>query len=299
MRPSHSYLALLLLAVIWGVTFVPAKQILQEIGPIYSVFLRFFIASLLLSGVFSKTLFHLTKKEIRYGIFMGIWLALGFILQTIGLHKTTAGKAAFITGFYVLIVPIFSAILLKRLPEKYTFIGAIISIFGLGLLSLDDRLSVQAGDLWVLCSAVAFALHIISTSHFGPKGDTLRLNIVQIIIVSLITLPLSFLFENPTLTLSSSGWGLVLLMALLPTAFAYSLYTYVQRFARPTTAAIIFCLEPVFAVIAGWLVLGEFLNGRQLTGALLMLGGVAISEVIGGRSPQVTDIAKEGHRYER
>lgn len=272
---------LVFITLIWGSTFVVVKNALATVGPLTFVAWRFVAATVVLVFLFRGRLRALAWEEMRAGALIGVWLALGYILQTVGLQYTTTGKAGFITGLSVVIVPVLAAILLRQMPPAGAVVGVTLATIGLGFLSLDASLRVAPGDLWILGCAVAFALHIVSVSHFTARYDPIRLTVVQIATVAGLAVASAFLFEEPKIRLPAGTWSAILFTGAVATALVFSLQNSVQRFTTPTHTALIFSLEPVFAAFFGWWWAGETLGPKELVGCALILAGMVVAELGG------------------
>ncbi len=279
MKRWQADLALAFVALIWGSTFVIVKNALDTVGPLTYVAWRFWLASILLVALFSRRLRGIRREEILAGGLIGVWLALGYLFQTVGLKTTTSAKAGFITGLSVVIVPLLATVLLRRPPGRSAIVGIAAATVGLGFLSLNKDLSVQAGDLWVLACAVAFALHIVSVSHFSPHTDPIRLSVVQIAAVAPIATIAAFSFETPSLDLPAATWSAIALTGVAATALAFGIQVYVQRFTTSTHTALLFSLEPVFAALFGWWWASESLGVKELIGCGLILAGMLVAEL--------------------
>ena len=169
--------------------------------------------------------------------------------QTAGLHLTTPAKAGFITGLSVVIVPLVAALILRQPPSRNAWLGVGLAMVGLALLTLQTGLRVEAGDLLVLCCAVAFAAHILLTGHFAPRYDPLRLTLGSIVIVAVLSGAAALIFDRPSG--SRCAHAQVLFAAaftgLFATSVAFGVQTVAQRFTTTTHTALIFAAEPVFA----------------------------------------------------
>lgn len=266
-------------ALIWGSTFVVVQNALDDVAPLTFVGFRFTFAALVLSALFAPRVRHMTRREALSGALIGVWLAGGYIFQTIGLQSTTTAKAGFITGLSVVIVPLLATVLLRRPPGRGPTVGILAATVGLAFLSLDRNLRVQAGDLWVLACAVMFALHIVSVARFSPQSDAVRLAVAQIGMVAALALVGSFVFETPRLTLPAAAWAAIGFTGVVATALVFTLQVYVQRFTTPTHTALLFSLEPVFAAFFGWWWANETLGLKELLGCGLILAGMIIAEL--------------------
>lgn len=279
MKRWQADLALAFVALIWGSTFVVVQNALDAVGPLTFVAWRFILASLFLVILFSRRVRQFTRRELLSGGLIGVWLGLGYTFQTIGLQTTTTAKAGFITGLSVVIVPVLSTVLLRRPPGRGPVIGILAATVGLGFLSLNRDLAIQTGDLWVLGCAFAFALHIVSVSHFSPNNDSIRLSVAQIAMVAVLGTGSAFTFETPQIDLPVETWAAIAFTGVAATALAFGLQVYVQRFTTPTHTALLFSLEPVFAAFFGWWWGHEALGTKEIVGCGLILLGMIVAEV--------------------
>ncbi len=268
--------------LIWGSTFVVVQNALDAVSPLTFVAWRFILAAVVLGGLFHRRMRALTRADVLAGGWLGLFLAGGYIFQTIGLQTTSSAKAAFITGLSVVMVPVLATFWLRKPPGRAPVVGIVLATAGLAALTLDRKLSVQRGDLWVLACALMFALHIVGVSHFSPRHDTIRLTVVQIGVVAVLGTASAFVFERPTLAISADGWAAIAFTGVVATALVFSLQVHVQRFTTPTHTALLFSLEPVFAAFFGWWLAGEVLGPREWIGCGLILGGMLVAELGGG-----------------
>ncbi|GAB4416929.1 MAG: DMT family transporter [Anaerolineae bacterium] len=273
-------------ALIWGSTFVVVQNALDDVGPLTFVGFRFTFAALVLAALFAPRVRRMTRREALAGALIGVWLAGGYIFQTIGLQSTTTAKAGFITGLSVVIVPLLATVLLRRPPGRAPTVGILAATVGLAFLSLDRNLRMQSGDLWVLACAVMFALHIVSVAHFSPQSDAVRLAVAQIGTVAVLALLGSQVFETPRLMLPAAAWAAIGFTGVVATALVFTLQVYVQRFTTPTHTALLFSLEPVFAAFFGWWWANETLGPKELLGCGLILAGMIVAELGDGHAPQ-------------
>lgn len=279
MQRWQADLTLGLIALVWGSTFVVVKNALDAVGPLTFVGFRFALAAAFLAILFHGRVRALTRADLRAGGLMGLWLALGYIFQTIGLQTTTSAKAGFITGLSVVIVPMLATFVLRRPPGRPAMVGIAAATIGLALLTLNADLRVQSGDLWVLGCAFAFALHIVTVAHYTARHDAVRLALVQIATVAVLGLAGAFAFETPRLNLPTETWAAVAFTGVVATALVFSVQVYVQRFTTPTHTALLFSLEPVFAALFGWWWANEQLGTQELLGCGLMLLGMLVAEL--------------------
>lgn len=280
--------ALVLVTAIWGSTFIIVKQTLDVVGPLVFVAGRFWIAVLALAlglarqRARQRARFDLGARLWRDGVITGCWLTVGFVTQTIGLQTTAAGKAAFITGLSVVLVPIFAALLLRDPPTRAAVAGVILATAGLGLMTLNAKLHFAPGDLWVLACAVGFAGHILSTGHFAPRHDVLAFTWVQLLTAAILTSAAAFVFEAGALTPPRAALPTMIYMGLVSSALVFGVQTWAQRHTTATHTALIFALEPVWAAVFAATVGGEVLAAREWIGGGLILLGMIVAEVKAG-----------------
>jgi len=229
-----------------------------------------------------------TKGIFQGGLAAGLVLFAGASLQQTGIVYTTAGKAGFITGLYVIIVPL-AGLLWKQRTGAQTWLGAVLAVAGLYFLSLSGRLGVARGDLLVLLGAFLWAGHVHLIGCLSPRTDPIRLACCQFLVCSAASLLAAMIMETgafqtgafQTVTVRGLRAAVIpiLYAGLLSTGVAYTLQVIAQRRAHPSHAAIILSLEAAFAALGGWLMLGEVLSRRELFGCLLMLTGMLLSQI--------------------
>lgn len=273
-------LGLVGVTVIWGSTFVVVKNALDGIGPFEFVFFRFLIGFLTLLALFHGRLRSFGRTEWRAGGVIGVFLFLGYALQTTGLQFTTASQAGFITGLSVIMVPVIAFLTLRQGIGPGVAIGLALAPIGLWLLSFSgDASRFGLGDLLVLGCAVAFAAHIVSISAYAPRYDPVGLSIVQIGVVALLAGLCALLFERPLVVPPAAAASGAAYTGLLATAVVLGIQNSVQRYTTPVHTALIFSLEPVFAALFAFLVDGEVLGPRGILGGAIILVGMIVAEI--------------------
>ncbi len=277
---------LMLTAIIWGFSFTAQRAGMEFIGPFTFNGVRFLIGAfsilpLILLGNKNENKSKSSQLNIKYlvlyGAAGGVLLYLGSSLQQAGMVYTTAGKAGFITGMYVIIVPILG-IFSRHKAGWQRWLGAVFSLAGLYFLSVKGIVKINKGDILVLFSALFWALHVIAISHFSPKVNSLKLAFTQYLFCGLLSLASAFIFEDVQKSTLFMAWIPILYGSLFSVGIAYTIQVYAQKKVHPAHAAIILSLEGVFAVIGGWLVLDESLGVKGLAGCALMLAGMVISQ---------------------
>ena len=282
-------LVLLLTAAIWGFAFIAQRSGMEAMGPFTFNATRFLVGGVtlwLVSRTFPRQLTApqdpagTTRKTLWLGgILTGLVLFTGASLQQVGLVETDAGKAGFITGMYVVLVPILGLLIGKR-TSLFNWIGAVLAAVGLYLLMVTGGLSIARSDLLVLIGALVWAVHVHLVGHFSPRIGAIKLAITQFLICGVISLGVALAYEQPAWSQLLVGiWPLVY-ASFLSVSIAYTLQVVAQQWADPAHAAIILSLEGAFAALGGWLILGEDLGLRGLLGAGIMLVGMLVSQVI-------------------
>jgi drug/metabolite transporter (DMT)-like permease len=280
---------LLLTAAIWGFAFVAQRAGMEHVGPFTFNAIRFALGSLalipflLLRKRSRRSAGHDVNADnfrvlLKGGCLAGGILFAGASLQQVGIVYTTAGKAGFITGLYVIIVPLLG-FLIGRRPGGITWLGAALAVAGLYLLSITAGFTIGQGDLLVLVSAVAWAAHVMVIGWLSPQVDALSLACLQYAVCSLLSWVGALAAEE--IVFEAVGHALIpiLYAGLLSTGVAYTLQVVAQRRVPTANAAIIMSLEAVFAGIGGWLLLSEILSPRGLTGCILMLAGMIVAQL--------------------
>lgn len=275
-RSLRADLLLLLTAAIWGFAFVAQRAGMEHVGPFTFNAVRFLLGALVLIPLLLRRQRILTSGLFRGGVIMGLLLFAGAMLQQIGIVTTGAGKAGFITGLYVVLVPILGIFLGQR-SGRNTWLGAALAVAGLYLLSVRAGLSLAPGDGLILLSAVFWALHVLAIGRLSGRHDPVALAALQYLVCSLLSFVGAFALESPAPGPILEAGLPILYAGLASTGIAYTLQVVAQRRAPAGHAAIILSLEAVFAVIGGWMLLGETLGARGLTGCALMLGGMLLS----------------------
>lgn len=276
---------LFITATIWGLAFVAQRTGMAHIGPFLFNGVRFALGGTSLLPIFfyhKKTSIktHPTKtKNLLIGaIGAGLIMTAGASFQQIGVKYTTAGNAGFITGLYVVIVPIIG-IFIGKTTNKQTWIGAVLVIIGMYFLSIKAGFKMEWGDFLVFISAFFWASHVQIVGKITQKHNAIAISIIQFYVCSLVSLIIA-IFTEPIIMADVVAAGIPILYAgLFSVGIAYTLQVVAQKDAHPSEAAIILSLESVFAVIGGMLFLGETMSVRGIMGCGLMLAGMVLSQI--------------------
>ena len=282
-------ITLLLIAFIWGSTFLIVQQAIASLPPNTFNAVRFTVAALFLLLILAIKSPQQHKEWrrplLKAGIILGFWLCLGYALQTVGLLYTTPSKAGFITGLSVVLVPLFSFMLMRERVKPVAVIGVILAAAGLYLLTQSQEFSFNLGDILVFGCAICFAMQIVFTGKYAPSFSALPLAIVMLGTVAVMSWIYAFFFEDwsrafdpAIIFLPEVATGLVV-TSIFATALAFLAQTALQKQTSSTRVALIFALEPVFAALTSYVFIHEVLNGRQLTGCLMIFTGMILAEL--------------------
>lgn len=274
-------LVLVLVTIIWGATFLVAKDTLKLIGPFTYLGLCYTVATITLVLIFSQRLRRVTRAELLSGMLIGVVLFAGYAFQTVGLQWTSVSKAGFITGLYVPLVPLFALLLLRQQIPSAAWLGVALSLLGLALLSLNGQLdlALEPGEALVLGCAVAFALQIVLISKFAPRLDAINLAIVQLALTACLSFTMIPLAHEPLTLPPPLAWVSVLLMGTGDMAFTLLAMNWVQQFISSTRATLIYALEPMWAAFFGVLLAGDALSLVAWLGCACIFVGMIVGRL--------------------
>ena len=289
-RKWLSDIVLLGVTFTWGLTFVLVQNAIATIPPFSFVALRFGCAALLLLPFTRQEQDRLAPslkqgELIRAGLGLGIWLFLGYALQTFSLLYTTPGKSGFLTGMSVALVPILALIILRIRPTIPVLLGVGLATVGLYLLAFVNLSAINRGDILAFLCAIAFGLQVVYTGKFSAHASAQRLVVIQLATVTLLSGTAAVIFEpwqrvfSPRVLLQPPVIVTLIVTAVFATAFAYLAQTHIQKYTTPTRVALIFASEPVFAALADYWWNGTGLSPRAIIGCILILGGTLLTEI--------------------
>jgi len=288
-----SDLLLLLASAIWGFAFVAQRASMQYIGPFTFNTIRFALGASMIAVIHRMKGKNIQSEEdkkeqinpqsrfgyqLKPGLFAGIILFAGAGFQQSGIVFTTAGKAGFITGLYVVIVPILGLFFHAK-PSRANWAGAMLAITGLYLLSFRGTFNIEAGDSLVLAGALFWAIHVIVIGRYSRVIPPLLLALVQFTTCAVLSAIVAVAVETISARAIRSALIPILYSGFLSVGVAFTLQVFAQRKAHPTHAAIILSMETVFAAIGGWIILHETIPTRGLIGCTLMLSGILVSQI--------------------
>ncbi|MDA2933300.1 DMT family transporter [Acidobacteria bacterium AH-259-D05] len=270
----------MIVALLWGFSFLVVKDALSAITPFWFVFLRFLTASLVLAFLFPRFWRDFQSSTLLYSLVIGLFLYLGFTFQTLGLRYTSPAKSAFITGSSVLMVPLLDLFIFRIKFRRNVGIGILTAFVGLYLLTRPDHLmGWNKGDGLTCLCAVAFAFHIIFTARYAVRSPYRQLAIFQICWTFILSIPLALMIETPQLLYPVSIYISLIYLGVFCSALAFLIQTHAQQYTSASRTALIFSLEPVFAAIASAAFYGERLTLLAWFGGLLIVIGVLAGEL--------------------
>ena len=274
---------LVITAAVWGFAFVAQRVGMDHLGPFTFNGIRFLL------GAFSLVpLLLLNKKNkqkrsafglVWAGIACGLVLFIAASLQQVGLLYTTAGKAGFITGVYVILVPFLNLFFQQERLTPVTWTSAVLALAGIFLLSVKQDFRIGSGDLLVFACAFGFAGHLLIVGYYANRFSSVSLSFVQFLVCGVLSLVVAGFSETTCVTHVKAALVPLCYGGFMSVGVAYSLQVYAQKKTPASHAAIICSLESVFAALGGWLLLDEILSGRGILGCVLILTGIIISQI--------------------
>lgn len=284
-KKLRANIILLFVAAIWGFAFVAQRQGSDYVGAFIFNGIRFALGGLSLLPL----IFYMDKKNeegeittfkeaLLPGIIIGLMLFTGSSLQQVAIPYTTVGKASFITGLYIVFVPIIG-LFLKHKISKNSWAGVAVAVIGLYLLSVNEDFTIGYGDGLLMISAIIWSLHILSIDNFTKKFDPLKLSCIQFATCGILSLVCSLIFEKNNVAGILQAGIPILYGSFLSVGVAFTLQVVAQKDANPSHASIIMSMESVFGAIGGAIILGEFMNARGYIGCACILAGIIISQI--------------------
>ncbi len=271
-------LTLLLAALIWGSAFAAQRVAASELGALLFNGLRLLLGALVLLPM-ARSRWKLERRPLLWCSAAGVILAVASALQQAGLRYTTAGNAGFITGLYVVLIPLLLLVFWKRKITPLAWAAALLATAGIALLSGSGELRLAPGDGLELAGALMWALHVIVIGQAVAEVDVFQFAFGQFLVAGLLSLLASLLFESPSLSGIGHAWLPILYTGIFSVGAGYTLQASGQRYAPPTDAAILMSTELIFAALFGFLLLGEQLAAVQVLGCVLILAAILLPQI--------------------
>lgn len=280
MKKYIGEIGLFFTTIIWGSGFVGTKLSLDGgLTPLQLITIRFFIATILINTIFYKKIkSNINKDAIKCGAIMGLFLFIAFVVQTIGLLYTTPSKNAFLTAVNVVIVPFIGFFIYRQKLDKIGVISSLITLVGIGVLSLEDDLSINIGDFLTIICAFGYALHIFFTSEFTKKHNPIVLTSVQFSVTFVLSLIVQILLGEGSLNTNLTGYVGALYLGVFSTTIAFLLQTICQKRVNETKTAIILSTEAVFGALFSIILLNEVVTPRMIMGSIIIFISIIMAE---------------------
>jgi drug/metabolite transporter (DMT)-like permease len=268
------------IAAVWGLTFVMVQDAIETLPPMAFLAYRFLPAGALVALAFWRPLRRLSLRGWLAGMFMAVFLTAGYVCQTLGLQHTSASKAGFITGLFVVLTPLLAALVLRVRIARAAWAAAWLSALGLLLLSGAGGGFRVAGDGLVFLCACAFAAHILVTSEAVGRHEWGALVAVQLTACGLVSLVIAAFAGQLERPHGATAWSALLVTSLIASALGFLVQTYAQQHTPPARTALILAAEPAFAGLFGFLLNDERLSAVAWLGALLIMGAILAVDVV-------------------
>jgi drug/metabolite transporter (DMT)-like permease len=274
-------------SLIWGATFVVVKNGLDHASPFVFLAVRFTIAAFLMALFRPRVLSHIHREDIFAGMRLAFFMFAGYCFQTAGLQYTTATNSGFVTGSSVVLVPLLLGIFWGRTLTKWIYAGAIAALIGLYFLTVpaEGLRFLNRGDVMTFIAAGFYAIHIILVGDYSQEHSVSALSLIQVAGCAVMAWPLTIFSGAIHWQPVHFDWGWpvfvsILICAVFATAIAFTVQLWAQQFTSPGHAAVLFALEPVFAVITSYFVLNERMSARSMKGAGLVVVGILLAELL-------------------
>ncbi|MDD4844716.1 MAG: DMT family transporter [Anaerotignum sp.] len=281
--------ALLLAAVCWGGGFIAGDIAVEHFSTFYILTLRFLSAALVTFLFFGRIIKRCGKAEIKYGLTLGIFFAVSMPLQIIGLKYTTPSKQAFLVAGYAALVPFFSWLILKKRPKITAFFAGILVLIGIGLITLNNTLTIHLGDSLSLGFGIAYAIFVVLTGIFAGKCNPIGMSFFSYLGTGVFSLFVALLFEEFPASFPKTGLLALAYLATVSTAVAFTLQNVAQKFTSDSHAALFLSMESIFAFIFGVFLYGDPFTPRLLIGGLIVFSAVIISEFKWKKHPKTKE----------
>lgn len=282
MSPNRRAEAMLIaVTVVWGLTFSLMKKSLTELQPFVFLSWRFILAFAITGGFCLRKFRRIDKRMLKAGLVLGVLLYASYAFQTFGLQRTTAGNAGFITGLFIVFVPVLSGLVLKAWPDTRAVVSVAIALVGLGFLSIQPKIGVNFGDVLVLACAFFYSVHIILLDRYVKIFDLMLLTFIQMGVLAFGNTASGLIFEDFKLPSGALVWTSVIVCGVFASAVAFYVQGHAQRILSPVRTSMVLIMEPVFSVAFGIILLGERLAWNGWLGCALIFTGMVLTEIPG------------------
>lgn len=281
MPKKYLYLSLLIVGTaFWGVSFAVVKNGMSYADPYSLLVYKFGGAALALALLFFQQIRKLRGRTVAVGLLLAGPLFAGTLLQTIGLQHTTAANAAFITGLDVLLIPLFKALVYRQRIAPKTWLACALAFAGLYVVAIRAGFHLQAGDGWMIACAFGFAWYVLLVGRYAREPLPMAMLVVQLLVCGLLSGLAGAVAGQPLVVPTASAFWLAIgFTSLLATAYMYGVQNYAQRYLPEEKIALTYLFEPLFATLAGAVLLHEAITPRTVLGGLLILSAMLLTEV--------------------
>ena len=270
---------MVIVTMFWGLSYTFMVMGLEVLEAYNVVALRCLIAFIIAGLIFLPKMLRVNKKTIFYASIQGALLFGVFALSIIGLKTTSAGNAGFLLSLTVVLVPIFTSFLEKRLPSRAVSFAIVATMIGITVLTLKESLSFQTGDILVAIAAVCYSVYLILNSKFTRDVESISYGVYQLGVAGVLGAIFTLAFEAPQLPTTTIGWVAILGLGIICSAFCFVAQAVVQQYTSPTHTGLIFSLEPIFAALFALVFLGEGLTTQLLIGGAFILVGNFVAQM--------------------
>lgn len=270
---------MVIVTMFWGISYTFMVMGLEVLEAYNVVALRCLIAFIIAGLIFLPKMLRVNIKTILYASIQGFLLFSVFALSLYGLKTTSAGNAGFILSLTVVLVPIITSLMERRLPSRAVSFAVVATMIGITILTFNPSLTFQIGDILVAIAALCYSIYIILNSRFTKNVESISYGVYQLGVAGLFGAFFTMMFESPKLPSTSSGWFAILGLGIICTAFCFIAQAVVQQYTSPTHTGLIFSLEPIFAAIFALIFLGEGLTSQLVIGGAFILIGNTVAQL--------------------
>ncbi len=274
-------LLLVMVTGFWGISYFLMDLCLTDLPPLCLNAFRFGLSCIVIWLIYFPRMRHISRETIKYSVIIGTCLAIVYMCCTYGVMYTSISNAGFICALPVVTTPVLEFILARKMPSRRLFTALLLCTVGLALLTLNEQFRPALGDIICSGTAIFYAIDLVVTDRavHRPDVDALQMGILQLGVVGIIMLVLSFILEEPHLPSSPAVWASALFLALFCSGFAFVVQAVQQQYTTPSHVGLIFTLEPLFSAIVAYFLAGERLGTRGYLGAALMMTSLILMEL--------------------
>ena len=275
---SRADLLLLLVSAIWGTTFALLRESLRVIHPAELMAIRFSIAAVVLGAIFWRRIWPVRRRWLIDGAWLGLWVAIAYLTQVIGLATISSSRSAFITSTYIFFTPFLAMAMGAGKPGPGELVGVALALGGIFLFNSSAGFALGPGELWTLGCALSFGIQIVVTNIVAKRNDAVALSWMQIVVCAVFAWTFVVGRGGFHAPLARVPWGVLIYLGVMATALVIVIQTWAMARTTPVKAALLFATEPIFASIFAVSFFGEKMSGREVLGGALIILGVIVTE---------------------